>query len=262
MSCVKKNNSTDLHVIVHYLHTPRMKALVRSMRHDAMPSNDCLDTVVAMGLGHLYPASIGTACRVTLTTYKLTTKDEDDSGPYSRREHATRVFESTMRSDGSTAADIVTYMDRVKKRISGRAIDLFLGRSLSLVNYTYCTVTGVEGKAPELCGDETDVADGSTIREIDLNESYRSNLKNLSKCCFDLFARGRPLHVDMGNGVVRQTTLCQLMFFQWSRSNCAIEFIETVLAAANGNSQIKSALVRASTRAHSPEKYRLNDCRD
>ena len=142
---------------------------------------------------------------------------------------------------------IVEYMDKTKQTISGRAIDMFLGRTLLFEQHVYFIVTGLNGVS-RVRQDGDPLIEGALLLEIDLNESYRSNLRNLSKCYFDCFARGCVIPVDMGNNLIRQTTLCQLTFYQWARKFCVIEYIQQQLAKLRcrpaTNVQIKSALVR------------------
>lgn len=61
---------------------------------------------------------------------------------------------------------------------------------------------------------------------IDVYESYRKQLKMVSKNVFDPFRRGEKFHLQLDNGDIVVTTWGQLCFFKWILQYGILDYIE------------------------------------
>lgn len=60
-------------------------------------------------------------------------------------------------------------------------------------------------------------------RPFHVHSNYRRYVNSYGKPKFDTFCRGKLMRVDLGNGVVLDTTVAQLNLFRWAISNNVIE---------------------------------------
>jgi hypothetical protein len=120
--------------------------------------------------------------------------------------------------DDHYAKELIEVLDGTKN-ISLRSIDWFITNYSKKMN-VYYQVYEV-GEYPSLMMGQG----GVFLGNLNVHQSYKSQLKSYSKKTFDPFCRRGRIAVEVGDQSV-ETTIGQLNFFRWALQNGVIEYID------------------------------------
>ena len=120
--------------------------------------------------------------------------------------------------DDHYAKELIEVLEGTKG-ISLRSIDWFITNYSKKMN-VYYQVYEVGGYPSLMMGQ------GGVFRgNLNVHQSYKSQLKSYSKKMFDPFCRRGRIAVEIGDQSV-ETTIGQLNFFRWALQNGVIEYID------------------------------------
>ena len=106
------------------------------------------------------------------------------------------------------------------KGVSLRSIDWFITNYSKKKNIYYQVYEDSNGY-PTM-----DEKGNTFVANINVHQSYKSQLKSYSKKTFDPFCRRDRILFVVGD-MELETTIGQLNFFRWALTNCIIEYIKT-----------------------------------